>query len=261
MTPEIEILADSTNAITTDRFTTFLLRNFPKCLLAQLNTHRLLSRNCASSRAIPVSKVLEQVRREPFMPEFQRAQKGMVGLNDLSEDEVSRAKFHWLCARDEAVFHAENLMKGGIAKQHANRLLEPWMTVPVIVSATEWDNFFKLRTASDAQPEFRAFAQAMQNMRRHNKPKKLNPGQWHVPLATATEDLEHRLVTSTAWCARGSYGVFSGESSFGKDQKLHDKLLASGHWSPFEHQARCMPTSSAHANLRGWQSYRTMRGF
>lgn len=255
MTPDVTILADSVNTAQPEhRLTTFLLGNFPKCLLAELNTHRMLSRNAASSRAIPASKLIEQVLHRPFVPLWTSHAKGMVGIAlEQDSEEAKTATREWLSMRDSAVNSVQYLASDlAIAKQNCNRLLEPWMTVPVIVSATEWQNFFQLRTAPDAQPEFRQFALAMQQARCQSVPQQLEPGEWHIPLSEL-------IKSSVAKCARGSYGSFTADSSYLKDVELHDRLAASGHWSPFEHQAEALPAGSTKptANFRGWQQYRT----
>jgi thymidylate synthase ThyX len=260
--PDVSILADSINGEDGNRLTTFLLGSFPKCLLAELNTHRMLSRNAASSRAIPIAKLIEQVQKNPFIPQWTGHAKGMVGTNALSSTDRRTATLQWLDARDEAVFAAQRLSDLGIAKQNANRLLEPWMSVPVIVSGTEWTNFFRLRTAPDAQPEFRSFAVEMQGLMETCDPKMLENGDWHVPLGDVRLALDERVKQSVAMCARGSYGSFDAAPVLAKDIELHDRLKASGHWSPFEHQARCIGLYNLpYANYRGWQSYRNMSGF
>jgi thymidylate synthase ThyX len=246
------ILADSVNTGVGNRLTTFLLEDFPKCLLAELNTHRMLSRNAASSRAIPASKLIEQITERPFVPKWTGAAKGMVGEDISSDYDTQRnATAEWLWSRDVAIEQARRLVDLGIAKQNVNRLLEPWMTVPVVASGTEWQNFFKLRTAPDAQPEFRDFAILMHRLMSNSVPDQVSPGGWHIPLADTVE-------SSVARCARGSYGSFTGESSEYKDLELHNRLAESGHWSPFEHQAVALPAGSTEftANFRGWQQYR-----
>lgn len=256
MIPDISILADSVNSGTGDRLTTFLLSNFPKCLLAEVNTHRALSKNAASSRAMPIAKLIEQVKKNPFIPQWTAHAKGMVGINELNDNDRRRATAQWLHVRDEAVAGAQRLADLGIAKQNANRLLEPWMMVPVIISGTEWANFFTLRTAPDAQPEFRAFAIEMQSLMVGSEPKPLSPGDWHIPLGDIRLPLKDRIKSSVAACARGSYGSFvSDMPDLAKDIALHDRLLLSGHWSPFEHQA-CCAYNGPRANYRGWESYR-----
>jgi thymidylate synthase ThyX len=258
----VTILADSINTSTGDRLTTFLLEQFPKCLLAEVNTHRALSRNWASARAMPILKVIEQVQCDPFIPQWTGHAKGMTGTTSLKKETVRRATTEWLHARDQAVDSAKRMLALGIAKQNANRILEPWMTVPGVISGTEWANFFKLRTAPDAQPEFRAFAITMCEAMAASEPKPLNPGEWHIPLDPGDKlSHEDRLKTSVAMSARGSYGCFTKEPSLENDQRLHDQLLASGHWSPFEHQAQAISERRRRANLVGFASYRYSLGF
>jgi thymidylate synthase ThyX len=262
MIPEVTILADSWNTATADRLTTFLLANFPKCILAELNTHRMLSRNAGSVRAMPVLKTIEQVQRNPFVPLWTRNVKGMVGADDLNVETKERGTELWLEARDKAVNIALKLSLNDVAKQNVNRVLEPFMTVPVIVSATEWENFFRLRTAPDTQPEFRLFAIEMERQKNEHHAKELAPGEWHIPLAPEALEFADRLKTSVAMCARGSYGSFLAEPSLAKDTGLHDKLGDSCHWSPFEHQAEAVDKSVVDtANYRGFRSYRRRLGF
>ena len=254
MNANVSILADSRNVDTGDRLTTFLLGNFPKCLLAELNTHRFLSRNASSARAMPIEKIIEQIMEHPFIPQWTAHSKGMVGTDTLTIEATQQATAEWLRLRDSAIVSVKKLKNLGIAKQNANRALEPWMMVPVIVSGTEWDNFFKLRTAADTQPEFKAFACEMQSQMLSTHPKLLSAGGWHIPLASSKLHQRDRLKSSVAMCARGSYGSFTGQSELSKDIVLHDRLMESGHWSPFEHQAFCC--EGHHANYRGWRSYR-----
>ena len=256
MKVDVSILADSQNGETGDRLTTFLLSNFPKCLLAELNTHRILSRNAASSRAMPIDRMIEQITKTPFIPQWTAHSKGMVGTDTLTIENRQRATDEWLALRDKAIASVKKFKDLGIAKQNANRALEPWITVPVIVSGTDWDNFFKLRTATDTQPEFRGFACEMQSQMLNSKPKLLIAGDWHIPLSSDNLPQRDRLKSSVAMCARGSYGSFTGHSELSRDVVLHDRLMESGHWSPFEHQAYCC--EGHHANYQGWRSYRNM---
>jgi len=143
------ILADSIspqgNRLTTMKIT------FPRFILAEMNTHRMFSRNSASSRAIPFKKMVEMVQENPFIPiAWQKDHKGMQGTEYLTDKEdfgnaVIWCKQDWLKARDIAVEQAQNLNKTGVTKQLCNRLLEPFMWHTVIVTATEWENFFELR--------------------------------------------------------------------------------------------------------------------
>lgn len=132
------------------RLTTMLV-TFPRYILAELNTHRMLSKNSASSRAIPFTKMLESVKSNPFIPiAWQKDHKGMQGteyLNDTEEDnyDVSACITEWLAARDFAVQQAMFLSEIGTTKQLINRLIEPFMWHTVLISGTEWENFFALR--------------------------------------------------------------------------------------------------------------------
>ena len=105
MTYAARILADSL-APSGVRLTTFEVR-FPRFILAEWNTHRMLSRNAASSRAVPVRKLLEQVETEPFVPEYWGANRpGMQATEELSERDAADARATWLQARDAACDHA-----------------------------------------------------------------------------------------------------------------------------------------------------------
>lgn len=119
---------------------------FPRYILAELNTHRVLSKNSASSRAIPFTKMVKEVQENPFIPyAWQKDHKGMQGNEYLSIEESELAKQNWLLARDNTIEEAVRLSSRGVTKQLCNRLLEPFMYHKVLVSATEWENFFKLR--------------------------------------------------------------------------------------------------------------------
>jgi thymidylate synthase ThyX len=257
---QIKILADSINPYG-NRLTTFLISDFPKCLLAELNTHRMFSRNAASSRAIPIEKMIEKVKADPFIPHFTRNQKGMQGVEDLQPHEIRIARDVWLKALDAAVEQVYELIAIGIHKQNANRLLEPFMKVPVIVSATEWENFFKLRTHPTAQPEFREYAVEMLRLRKEHQPIPLKLHEWHIPFADddfcASLTIRQKLKVATARCARLSYSTHLGEYSYEADQKLHDSLLENGHLSPFEHCA-VASYDELSKNFRGWRQYRSM---
>lgn len=139
------IVADSMNP-QGDRLTTMLV-TFPRFILAELNTHRMLSKNSASSRAIPFKKMVESVQNNPFIPlAWQKEHKGMQGLEYFTDkNEILSLNDIWLMGRDAAVSRAEALTNLKATKQLANRLLEPFMYHTVLISGTEWENFFSLR--------------------------------------------------------------------------------------------------------------------
>lgn len=260
---DAKIICDSINP-TGNRITTWILK-FPRFILAEFNTHRMLSRSSSSSRAIPIEKIIKTVEEEPALPEFWgKNQKGMQASVELTEQERDEAKKQWLYARDLAVHKAKMLQDLDVHKQIANRLLEPWMHQTVLCTATEWENFFALRAHKDAQPEFKALAYKMLELYNANAPKQLNVNDWHIPFGDqylSDVSVENALKICTARAARVSYNNFEGDINFIKDYELHDKLLASGHLSPFEHCAKVLPESRQSGNFIGWLQYRkTIKG-
>ncbi|MEM9149735.1 MAG: FAD-dependent thymidylate synthase [Cyanobacteria bacterium P01_F01_bin.3] len=241
-----QILADSLNTATGDRLTTFLLPRFPKCLLAELNTHRMLSRNAASSRAIPIERMVERIEADPYIPLWTASQKGMQGVVIEDDALIKTLTDGWLEAFRSMAERAIAFHEYGVHKQNANRILEPWMRVPVIVSGTEWDNFFALRCDEACHPDFRSVAREMNELYESNEPTDLAPGQWHVPFAgdglwvhsgnSIIRECD-ALKIAVARCARISYTSHDGDHSVEKDFALHDRLLESRHMSPFEHCA------------------------
>ena len=256
------VIADSIHADTGDRITTYILPRFPKVLLQELNTHRQYSSNAASSRAITITTFIERVKRDPYIPAFTKAQKGMSGIEDNDEQFQSDCELEWQVAMDEAIERARAFHQLGAHKQNANRLLEPFVRVPVIVTATRWDNFFKLRCDAAAHPDFREVAIAMRDAMARSEPRPLTPGLWHIPMfdeSMAELTLCNQRLVATARCARVSYANHDGSvSSLDNDSRLHDRLLSSGHLSPFEHCAEAMiPSLKVDCkNFDNWQSYR-----
>ena len=139
-----KIVADSSNTFG-NRITTFELTS-PRIVHAELMTHRLFSRNAASSRAIPVRKMIESIRNNMFTPlAIQKAHKGMQGSDYFEGVELEQAKQLWIESAELAIQQAEKMEKFGISKQIVNRVVEPYQYYQVLVTATEWDNFFSLR--------------------------------------------------------------------------------------------------------------------
>ena len=236
----IETDSASPNGI---RLTTMVV-TLPRIVLAELNTHRMFSRNSASSRAIPVKRQLERIETDPFLPVYWgRNQSGMQAAEELTGDMQDDARREWLAARDDSVVHAENLREVGLHKQISSRLLEPFMWQTVVITATEWDNFFALRANPDAQPEFRRAAEMMLEAYRSNQPVRLDEGYWHLPFIQpdeydgSWEFTKQARMVSAARCARVSYLTHDGRRDHGADITLYERLTTSGHMSPLEHVA------------------------
>lgn len=229
---------------------------FPRFVLAEFNTHRQFSRNSASSRAVPTAKLIERVEQEPVIPlEWGRNKAGMSASDVLADDEADAAAHAWLAARDDAVKHARELLELKVHKQELNRILEPFLWHTVIVTATEWANFFALRCAGNAQPEIRAAALRMRDATDASTPKSIADGQWHTPLIQADEadlDVETRKRISAARCARVSYLTHEGQRELARDLELYERLQSDRHLSPFEHVATPASDAAFHANFRGW---------
>lgn len=258
---------------TLEPLTTFLLR-FPRFVLSEFNTHRVFSRNSASSRARSVSMTLLEVFDAPFVPLFTANQKGMSGRFIESEQDVQRATELWIAAARDAVRSALSLLTGktyaglseddlrselsayhaayqagatdgllNVHKQVVNRLLEPFMWHEVVVTADEWENFYRLRTDEAADPHIRAVAVLMQAASQAVTP---TFSAHHIPFAQGPDDVSDleavrtASVLSAAVAARVSYTDLAGglehqAQMLEPNRKLAKRLLTMGHMSPFEH--------------------------
>jgi thymidylate synthase ThyX len=218
------------------------------------------SRNSASSRAVPTNRMIERVLSDPAMPlEWGVNKPGMSASDALTPEQAEEAKAEWLHARDSAVEHVRALQKFNVHKQVINRVLEPFMWHTVIVTATEWDNFFTLRCAPNAQPEIRAAALAMRAALDGSTPRPVARGEWHLPLIQDDErslPIEKLKRVSAARCARVSYLTHDGARDIEKDVELCDRLWSDRHLSPFEHVAIPSGDAEFHANFRGWVQMR-----
>jgi thymidylate synthase ThyX len=282
MSYDVQILADS--ICDYPRLTTMQV-TFPRYVLAEFNTHRVFSRNSASSRAIPVATMLERVEQAPFVPFYWgKNQKGMQADEELDDKTISEAERQWRAAADDAAYRARALMNIGVHKQITNRLLEPFLWHTVIVTATEWENFFNLRCHPDASPELRNAAVLMREVYESHVPRELKQGEWHLPLWHG-EDVEEskrgelrtgggyygllckrqdfKGVPAAAWisaarCARVSYLTHDGVRDTTADIDLATRLLKAGHMSPFEHPAVAFADLKYqfNGNFRGWTQLR-----
>lgn len=260
--PKVKIIADSINAIG-KRITTFECE-YHRYIAAEALTHKMLSRNSASSRAIPVSSIINQVRTEPAMPvEFGKNQSGMQAKELLTDAALDDAKEAWSLAAQSAANFSEDLAQIGVHKQIANRVTEPFQYIKVLLTATEWNNFFLLRNHPDAQPEIQALAKEMlYAMNKQEKLTYLKEGEWHLPyIETKVRDtddgntldyfdsqgnqlnIEQALMISASCCAQVSYR--KNDDSLEKAQNIFNRLVESKpvHASPLEHSACCIDST------------------
>lgn len=234
-----KVIADSVTELG-HRLTT-VEATFHRFILAEVNTHRVLSKNSASSRARPVRKVIEDVVNNPAIPvRWAAEQRGMQGGEEIFN--TWEAEAVWLKARNTAVAEAEKLVKMNVHKSIVNRLLEPFSWHTAILSGTSWQNFLELRANSLAQPEFHELALKIQEALESSTPTPLFLGDWHTPYLTEDDKgmgLSMMLKVSAARCARVSYLTHDGERNPDKDLELYDRLVSANpkHSSPLEHVA------------------------
>lgn len=254
-----KIILDSVSPVG-DRLTTFEL-TYPRFIHAEFNTHRMLSKNAASSRAIPIEKMIQKVEDDPAeIVWWGKNQSGMQALEELDEEQALRAKVVWEEAKSQMISYVEELQSIGLHKQISNRLLEPFMNITVICTGTEWTNFFGLRCDVNAQPEIQKLAYSMLNEYYNSTPQNLTLGEWHLPYLTEDENdlsLEVKKKLSVAKAARVSYLTQSGKRDYEKDLELYERLYSSGHFSPFEHVATPNPSIVGYSgNFKGWIQFR-----
>lgn len=262
---------------------------YPRFIHSEFMTHRMFSRNCASSRAIPVQTMLDNIAVDPAMPiHWGKNRPGMQAREELEGDELIAAKNLWVRASVQAVNYASAFEGSGVHKQVANRITEPFQIMKTVVSATEWLNFFELRNHTDAQPEIRELAVCMAIAINNSNSMELQVGEWHVPYVDRKRDTlgylyyidskgeamhpEDAKRISASCCAQVSYR--KSDDSLEKALAIYDKLVGMNpkHSSPFEHQATPVDHStyevwvpgvthvSEHdvwsGNFRGWIQHR-----
>lgn len=282
---EVSIVADSISAHD-KRITTFKLRYW-RGIHSELMTHRGLSKCAGSSRARPSQAIIDQVRNDPWGPlHWGKNQPGMQASEEISETEIEEIKSCWRSAANGAADYAQILLNNNLHKQVVNRLLEPFTFIDVVLTGTEFNNFFALRDHEAADPTIRDLAVRMKQARDDSTPKLLGYKDWHLPfiseddyviaqdylregnLMPSKEALEALLVKiSVARCARTSYKAFDGTvSPIEKDLQLYQTLVVESplHASPAEHQAQpdiliandLWANKKLHGNLVGWRQYR-----
>lgn len=250
-----------------------LVVELPLFIWAQMLTHRDFSRNGASARAIPVNTLIQQTIDNKVTPVYWGANKpGMQADSELSKKDKALANKVWRKAASAARRAARSLDKLEAHKQVANRVLAPFSHIRVVITSTEWENFYNLRDHKDAQPEIEAVAKAMRKAMRDSTPMLLNRGEWHLPfintLRTPLGDLlyfsDNQSVTleqakkiSASCCAQASYR--KADTSVEKAESIFNSLVCNEpiHASPFEHQAKAklIPFMRSR-NFVGWQQYR-----
>lgn len=271
----VEVVADSVGPHGV-RIATLRTR-YPRFIHAEMLRHRVFSHSVSSSRAIPPEKLIEQVRTSPFVPETFNARVKGMGVGEAIEDQ-ELAREIWLDASKAAAHRAEMLSRLDCDKSRVNRLLEPFLWVTDLITATEWSNFFALRQPDNddpvpqldhgAQPEFQIIARMMRDAMLQSEPRELVYGDWHLPYVDP-DGLE-RAGDYEAHSDKDVAGVSAGRcfvSSYDKLDEItgehpsesyarYERGVGMSHWSPMEHPAQCRRPGEGEKPLRGWKSLR-----
>lgn len=254
--PYAYVIADSTYANGV-RLTTMEVC-FHRFVLSEFNTHRVFSRNSASSRAIPTHKQLTKLTEGFAVPLAWPAEKpGMQGGDELDAEVSGATAQIWSDLAGQTIDAAARLRDLGLHKSVVNRLLEPYMWHTVVVTSTAWANFFAQRSNVLAQPEIRHISMLMENAYDASEPAVLAEGAWHLPyvqgdeLADNEPDWAELARLSAARCARTSYLTQSGDRNPRRDLELFTRLVSArpSHWSPLEHVATPWPANRASTEL------------
>ena len=254
-----KVIADSI-AKKGKRITTFELE-YNRFIHSEMMTHGALVKNSSSSRAIPIGKMIEQIKLNPSTPIYWgKTQSGMQAKEELTYSELKRVKELWEVAKDNAMTRATQMSLNECHKQIANRVTEPFQMIKVVCTATDFDNFFNLRIHPDAQPEILMLAYLMYKAMQQSTPISLNQGEWHLPYIERERNngaleyfiyeendigyfgkkyipLEQAIKISSSCTAQTSYR--KNDASVEKADKIHDMLIKADvlHASPFAHLA------------------------
>ena len=249
-----KIIADSYNIMGTDRVTTFELE-YPRFIHSEIMTHRVFSRNAQSSRAVPVQNTLNVNQNFVRPIVWGKNKAGMSSQEVLNVTEQAFVENLWNTAAKSAFELSAAMADQGLHKQWANRVTEPFSKIKVVVTATEWDNFFWLRIDPDAaQPEIVKLAEVLKEAYDNSEAVVLNEGDWHMPYIDYGYDnygkqiffdsngndltLEEALKISASCCAQVSYRKLNDSKE--KAIEIYDRLFSGPkpHLSPTEHQAQ-----------------------
>lgn len=294
-TPEVQMIKHSISEYGVP-LKTFQLKYW-RPIHSELMTHRVFSRNAGSSRARPVKGIIEQVLKNPWGPSYWgQNQKGMKAEVGLSLEDIEEAKRQWLLGAMRAAKTASALENLKLHKQCANRVLEPFTHIDVVVTSTAYNNWYALRNHKDAQPEIRDLAAMMLEVDQKSEPTLLKHNEWHLPYITEKDIqdvhvLHNKVISgpvydyqvletlrkiSSARCARISYKNFEGNfPPIPDDLALYASLVEEMpvHASPTEHQAtpdvkylrevdglkeQAYKHSYLHGNLYGWIQHRKL---
>ena len=268
---QVKVIQDSLSP-SGDRLVTFEIETY-RYIWAEVMTHRQLSRNAQSSRAVP-SKTVLKVNEDFVRPIIYGKNKaGMSSTEEFNELDSAKIQKVWDAAANYAFAASKQLGELSLHKQWANRITEPFSKIKAVISATEWDNFFWLRIDPEAaQPEIVDLATEMQKAMQASIPLQLKAGELHVPYVEREvqfdlhDDIkyfsrdhelskEEALRISASCCCQVSYRKL--DDSFNKAMEIWDKLFSGPkpHMSPTENQAIALGSKKASIIQRVFPSY------
>lgn len=266
---QVKVIADSISK-EGKRITTFELI-YPRFIHAEMLRHRVFSRTVESSRAKPIKKNLDEVRINPVLPRHLTLNEpGMVGTKEITDFNKKEDIYDSLAMLANMTVTAIEFLEQEyhLHKQVLNRYLEPFLNTKEVVTSTEWDNFFTLRLASDAEPHIQELAALMKKGLEQSIPKLVKTNGVHLPYVTEEEKSKYPINTlmkiSSARCARCSYKLYDGTTDVEKDLALYEKLRKGKHLSPMEHVAIAdykdydgnWANPEYHGNFVGWCQHR-----
>jgi hypothetical protein len=250
-----KVIVDSVSPVG-DRLTTLEVE-YPHAVHKDIMTHRMFDRNYQSFRAFPPERVIESIASDPFIPDqFRSRVKGMSEGDALDTYNQNFLNHVWEGYIRDSLDAAEVLLDHEVAKAQINFILQDLTWIRGIITSTDWDNFWALRSWPDnVRPEVKRIAGMMEEAYKGSTPQKLQYGQWHLPYVTDEEHealdivreersdmaqgvLENLKKLSAARCARISYLTHTGHRDNSEDIRLFENLRSNGHMSPFGHQAR-----------------------
>ena len=235
------------------RLTTFEVEA-PRIILAEINTHNAISKNCSSTRAITLKKAIEQVQENGFTPLYWGKKKAGMSASEETDD-IDFVSQIWDASKQSMIHRVEILDQEELHKQITGRLLEPFQMIKQVLTATDFDNFFNLRIHPTAQPEILMLAYKMYKALESSNPFELKSGEYHLPyvdrwrnedgeLHYSTEneygdnvwlDLDSAIKISGSCVAQVSYR--NTDMSLDKAENIFDRLIQADvlHASVFEH--------------------------
>lgn len=233
------------------RITTFEL-TYNRFFHADVLTHRTFSRTASNTFAQNPSalrKELASGKHQPYL--FGRSHPVEI-TNEISKE------FYRLWMEMSMVLssYSEKLQELGVSRYLVNKPLETFSTVKVVLTSTEWQNFFHLRDTKGL-PEMEELVHDLRTEYKTTAPDHLAVGEWHLPYIRpedkafveaefAESDRNFILaMLSSVRCSNWSTFVESlDHKTIREEIEIGQDLYRAGHLNTFEHVATPWDVSS-----------------